>query len=197
MNATFFERIGAYLIDMLLIGFLASLICMALPNTSEELTKEIEELSEKITKNEITEEEYFKEYAQLIYKEQKSNVLQTTVNVILTIGYFVVFQYMNKGQTIGKKLLKIKIVDIDKETPPTIIKGLIRSLFTLSIISAILNIIFIYTLNTSSYIVGYLAISMIELIFMFITVIFIVYRKDRRGLHDIMANTKVVREGKW
>lgn len=197
MNATFFERIGAYLIDMLLIGFLASLICMALPNTSEELTKEIEELSEKITKNEITEEEYFKEYTQLIYKEQKSNVLQTTVNVILTIGYFVVFQYMNKGQTIGKKLLKIKIVDIDKETPPTIIKGLIRSLFTLSIISAILNIIFIYTLNTSSYIVGYLAISMIELIFMFITVVFIVYRKDRRGLHDIMANTKVVREGKW
>lgn len=196
MNATFFERIGAYLIDMLLIGFLASLICMALPNTSEELTKEIEELSEKITKNEITEEEYFKEYTQLIYKEQKSNVLQTTVNVILTIGYFVVFQYMNKGQTIGKKLLKIKIVDIDKETPPTIIKGLIRSLFTLSIISAILNIIFIYTLNTSSYIVGYLAISMIELIFMFITVVFIVYRKDRRGLHDIMANTKVVREGK-
>lgn len=197
MNATFFERIGAYFIDMLLIGFLASIICIALPNASEELTKEIEELSEKITKDEITEEEYFKEYTKIIYKEQKSNVLQTAVNAILTIGYFVVFQYTNKGQTIGKKLLKIKIVDIDTENPPTIIKGLIRSLFTLSIISSILNIIFIYILNENNYVIGYLTLSMIELIFMFITVTFIVYRKDRRGLHDIMANTKVIREGKW
>lgn len=197
MNATFFERIGAYLIDAILIGVIASLICTTIPNNTEDLTKEMEELSEKMTQNEITAQEYFEGYKELIYKQQKSNVLENTVNVILTLGYFVVFQYMNKGQTIGKKLLKIKVVDKDTEKPTTVLKGLLRSIFTLSIVSATLNILFIFIFNKDSYIIGYLITTMIELLFVFITIIFIVYRKDRRGLHDIMANTKVIREGKW
>mgnify|MGYP004481038631 FL=1 len=197
MNATFFERIGAYLIDAILIGVIASLICTTIPNKTEDLTKEMEELSEKMTQNEITAQEYFEGYKELIYKQQKSNVLENTVNVILTLGYFVVFQYMNKGQTIGKKLLKIKVVDKDTEKPTTVLKGLLRSIFTLSIASATLNILFIFIFNKDSYIIGYLITTMIELLFVFITIIFIVYRKDRRGLHDIMANTKVIREGKW
>lgn len=196
MNATFFERIGAYLIDAILIGVIASLICTTIPNNTEDLTKEMEELSEKMTQNEITAQEYFEGYKELIYKQQKSNVLENTVNVILTLGYFVVFQYMNKGQTIGKKLLKIKVVDKDTEKPTTVLKGLLRSIFTLSIVSATLNILFIFIFNKDSYIIGYLITTMIELLFVFITIIFIVYRKDRRGLHDIMANTKVIREGK-
>ena len=82
MNATFFERIGAYLIDAILIGVIASLICNTIPNNTEDLTKEMEELSEKMTQNEITAQEYFEGYKELIYKQQKSNVLENTVNVI-------------------------------------------------------------------------------------------------------------------
>ena len=123
-------------------------------------------------------------------------MLENGLALVLTIGYFVVFQYMNKGKTFGKMALAIQVVDANTEKPTSIIKGLIRSLIILGILSSCLELIFINFLAKDSYMTGYLAIGAIELIFIIVSVIFILYRQDGRGLHDLMANTKVIREGK-
>ena len=55
---------------------------------------------------------------------------------------------MNKGQSIGKKLLKLQVVDKDTEKPISILKGLLRSFIILSILSGTLFIVFLYIFNS-------------------------------------------------
>ena len=196
MKATFFERLGAYLIDMLIVSFIFSLICLGFGNSTSNTEKLISELESKLMENAITEKEFFEEYQSLLYDYQKENILQSGISVALTIAYYVVFQYMNKGQTIGKKLLNIKVVDKDTKKPISILKGLLRSMVVLSILSGTLGIALLYVVNKSSYFLSYSIFISLECIFTLITMMFVLYKKDSRGLHDLMANTIVLKERK-
>ena len=196
MKATFFERLGAYIIDTLIISFIFSLICLGFGEYTSNSKKLMDELDNKLVSNEITTEEYLEEYQGALYNYQKENVLKSSISVALTIAYIVVFQYMNKGQTIGKKILKIRIVDKDTENPVSILRGLLRSLIVYSILSSFLCIIFLYILNKNNYFIGYSTLLILEGIFTLTTIIFVLYRNDGRGLHDMMANTKVIKESR-
>lgn len=196
MKATFFERLGSYAIDILLLSVIASLICSGITTNSSEASKKLDDITNKWNSGEITNEVYLEEYGNLMYDYQKGNVIPLAVNTTLTIAYFVIFQYMNKGQTLGKKLFHIKVVDNKTEKPISILKGLLRSLITLGIISSCLNILFIYVLNKNTYFIPYITIGVIELLFDLVTIIFILYKQDGRGLHDLMANSKVIKEGR-
>lgn len=196
MKSTFFERLGAYIIDIIIVSLIASLVCLGLPASSTDAEEKLMELTEELNTGEITPDVYLDEYSSLLYVTQKDNVISLSVTVVLTVAYFVVFQYTNKGQTLGKKLLNLRVVDKDTNKPATIVKGLIRSLFTLSILSGTLNVIFLYLLSENNYLTAYGTVASFELLFIFVTVIFILYKKDGRGLHDIMTNTIVIKEGK-
>lgn len=195
MKATFFQRAGAYLLDTIIISLIFSLICLGLGNktSSEELL--MAELDNQLMEGTITIEEYADEYTEVIYDVQKETIIESVISVVLTIGYFVVFQYMNKGQTIGKKILSIRVVDKEKKQPISILKGLLRSFLIMSILSATLAIILIYIVNKDVYFASYAIFLGIEAIFTLVTVIMVLYKKDSRGLHDMMANTIVVKEG--
>ena len=196
MKATFFERLGAYFIDMLVVSFIFSIICLGLGNNTSNTEKEMKELDDKLMKEEITMDEYYDKYSQLLYDYQKENVLQSGISVALTVAYYVVFQYMNKGQSIGKKLLKLQVVDKDTNKPISILKGLLRTFIILSILSGILCIVFIYIFNSKNYIISYSITLMLEAIFTLTSMMFVLYRKDRRGLHDMMSNTIVIKESR-
>ena len=196
MKATFFERLGAYFIDTIIVSFIFSIICLGLGNYTSDSEKQMEKLDEQLLSEEITPEEYLEEYKVVIYDYQKENVLQSGISAALTIAYYVIFQYMNKGQTIGKKLLKLRVVDKDTQKPVSILKGLLRSFIVLSILSSVLSILFLYILNKNSYFIGYSTTLVIEGVFTITTIMFILYRKDKRGLHDIMTNTTVIKESR-
>ena len=196
MKATFFERLGAYFIDMLAVSFIFSIICLGLGNNTSNTEKEMRELDDKLIKEEITTDEYYDKYSKLLYDYQKENVLQSGISVALTIAYYVVFQYMNKGQSIGKKLLKLQVVDKDTNKPISILKGLLRSFIILSILSGTLLIIFLYIFNSKNYIMSYSTVLILEAIFTLTSMMFVLYRKDRRGLHDMMSNTIVIKESR-
>ena len=51
-------------------------------------------------------------------------------------------------------------------------------------------------LSKENYFITYFSLLSFELIFSLITVILMLYKKDGRGLHDIMANTIVVKESR-
>lgn len=195
MKVTFFDRITAYFIDLIILSLITTLISFSgiISNTNK-YEERLTELTESYTSSEITDEEFIDEYSTILYENQKDNILGTSISIGLVIAYFVGFQYMNKGQTIGKKILHIRVVDKDTNQPTTIVKGLIRSLMIFNIISGIANIIFIYTLSKNNYFLGYGFVSGIEIIFTIITLFFIIYKKDGRGLHDMMANTTVIKE---
>ncbi len=194
MRTTFFERLGAFLIDIILLNVISSIICSGITPDSTIINEHLDELSTKWQTGEITNEVYFEEYGHLMYDYEKDNIISLVVNLSLTVAYFVVFQYMNKGQTLGKKTLNIRVVDKNTEKPISIVKGLVRSLIILGILSSSLNILFIYILNRDTYFNGYLIIGMIEILFDLITMVFILYKNDSRGLHDLMVNSKVIKE---
>lgn len=196
MKATFFERLGAYLIDMIIISFIFSIISLGFGNYTSDTEKQMQELDNKLIASEITPEEYLEEYKVVLYDYQKENVLQSGISVALTIAYYVVFQYMNKGQTIGKKVLKIRIVDKDNKKPISILKGLLRSFIVFSILSGILCIAFLYIFNSNNYFNSYMILLLLEGIFTLTTIMFVLYKKDSRGLHDMMANTMVIKESR-
>lgn len=196
MKAKFFDRLTAYIIDVIIISLITSIIFTSIPTNNKELEKQLSSLQDEVLSNSITYEEFVDEYQDLYYKNKKDTMTQSAITLTITIAYFVIFQYMNKGQTIGKKILHLRVVDNNTEKPLSIFKGLIRSLLIWNILSGTLGIVLIYILNKESYITSYLIISSIESIFIFITAMFTLYRKDNRGLHDIIINSKVIIEGK-
>ena len=196
MKVTFFERVGSYLIDTIIVSFIFSLICLGFGNYTSNTEKLMKELDDKLLEEKITPEEYLEEYQDLMYDYQKENVLESGISVALTIAYYVMFQYMNKGQTLGKKLLKLRVVDKDTNKPISILKGLLRSLLVLSILSGTLSIILLYIVGKKLYFPIYSGLLLIEGIFTLTTIMFILYKKDKRGLHDIMTNTVVIKESR-
>lgn len=78
------------------------------------------------------------------------------------------FFLASKGQTIGKKLLRIQIVNVQNDSPPSIPIILGRTLlYLISLLTPCLILWFVDVLS--------------------------VFRSDRRCLHDLAAGTKVVR----
>ncbi|MBQ9853818.1 MAG: RDD family protein [Bacilli bacterium] len=191
---TFFERLGAYFIDILILSLLLGIVGYGLPDNTEEVNDKVEVLEEKLINNEISPEDYLKEYYVLLYDVQSSSKLANGISLVLTIAYFVVFQTLYNGQTLGKKLLKIKIVNNDNNSA-SMLQMLIRSLFTMSIFSSLFGIVMLFILPKDIYIYSYLGVISIESLFIIITIMFILYRKDKRGLHDVIARTMVVKEG--
>lgn len=194
MKAPFFKRLAAYVLDMIIVSIIIWLVCMALPNNNKETEQKLEELSNKLITSEITPDKYYNEYKDLLYENNKNTVLEIGVNLALTVAYFVVFQYMNKGQTLGKKLLNIKVVDNNTKKEISIGKGLLRSILTLNILSNAISVILIKLIAKNMYLNVYLTANEVEALFIIITAALVLYRKDGRGLHDMMADTMVVVE---
>ena len=192
MKANFIQRALAYLLDAIIISFIFSIITIGFkPNT--DIEEKYNEVYDNYINGEITAEQYLEEYTDVLYDMQKANALPNAINTLLIIVYFIVFQYLNKGQTIGKKLLKIKIVNEDKKDI-SISQMLIRGIMIYSILSSLINIILFFNVSRKIYMVSYLSIGAIETLVLFLSAIFILYRNDKRGLHDIVSKSIVIKE---
>ena len=195
MKASFFKRLLAYVIDTIIITLIIGVLSSVVSNKQyEKASEEYMRLQESYMKQEITITEYQNDIKPIVYDMQKSSVTINTVSVLLSIAYFIVFQYLNRGQTIGKKLMRIKITENNKE--PSLKAMVIRTIIINSILTGILNIVLVYLLNKNTYYTGYQIVSYIELAFAFISALFIIYRKDKLGLHDIIAKTEVIEEAR-
>ena len=192
MKANFIQRALAYLLDIFIISFIFSIITIGFkPNT--EIEKKYNEVYDNYINGEITAEQYLEEYTDVLYDMQKANALPNAINTVLIIAYFIVFQYLNKGQTIGKKLLKIKIVNEDKKEI-SLKQMLIRGIMIYSILSSLINIILFFNVSRKVYMTSYLTIGAIETLILFLSAIFILYRNDKKALHDIVSKSIVIKE---
>ena len=195
MKAGFFNRLFAYMIDVIVINMIFSIVTVGVSTQRiEDLTMELNSVSEAYVLGEIDESEYMDKSIDLTYKIEEASISRNSIYVVLVIGYFVMFQYFNRGATIGKKLARIKIVENDKE--PSLKAIFLRSVFINRILANVLNIVLIYVLDKNNYFWAYTAVTSVIGLFIFISAIMILYKKDRRGLHDMIARTDVVMEGK-
>ena len=188
-----YKRIIAFIIDLLIVSLLSGLLATILTNTEEydKDTQKVLELVEKTTKGEITQEEYNKQYQELSYSLNVNSLSVTIISVGVTIVYYVIMLYFANGITLGKYIMKIRIISAnDKKL--NIFNYLLRSLIVNSLLQNIITIIMIKTLSKNTFISVYNKASSIFSLLLVVSFIFMMYREDGRGLHDLMGNTKVI-----
>jgi uncharacterized RDD family membrane protein YckC len=105
------------------------------------------------------------------------------LTVYLTLGNSKIF----KGQTIGKKLLRIRTVDTEGNYL-NVIKSLVRSLPIVLLLNGYQIMFFIITEQNNLYILGFYGLTII----LFGTIYFPLLKLNRQGLHDIIVSSQVI-----
>lgn len=137
------------------------------------------------------EKDYQKKYEDLAYKIAKNSSISSAIYIIVTILYFGIFNLVTDGQTLGKKLFKLKIVSTSNNKP-SIGNYLIRSVLLYNTIYYLVSLIGIYTLNQENYYLVTNIVYQIQYYIQIIIICMVMLRTDGRGLHDILAKTKVI-----
>ena len=189
----FLKRFAAYFIDMIIVSILASIISVVFVNNTkyQNASKELMTLTEKYTKNEITKDEYTKQFDELNYTMTKENVDVTIINCSVGLVYYVILCYFCHGITLGKYLMKTRIIS-SKDKELNMGNYLLRSLFVNLLLSNILSVVLVSLLDKSSFISIYPKVSNVLTLFMLASVVFMMYREDGRGLHDMISGTRVI-----
>ena len=195
---TSLKRIIAFLIDIIIINIVTTpLINIKATNPYiDDYNKyytEYTELIEAANNGDIdtNSDEYKDQVIDLNYKVSSYGVVSRSISVVASIIYFVIIQYFLKGQTIGKKILKLRVVS-NKDKELNIGHYFVRSLILNNIIFSIILITGIYIFNETAYYNLSMVVSYLQLLVMSVIILMVVLRRDNRGLHDFVAGTKVI-----
>ena len=192
-RAYFIQRLLAFVIDIILVYIVASLIVTPFVDTKEtkKLNDEANELISQITKQEITTSEFADKNMDFSYRLARKNGLVSLVTIVINILYFVVFQLYNKGQTIGKQLMKIRVKSDVGEL--TMNQMIFRSFIANSILLDLITFMFMLSNSRSVYFYGLTVFSTIQYIITLMSIFMVLIRKDGRAIHDLLARTQVVK----
>ena len=194
----FFPRLLAYVIDFFVITFAATLVLMAVPANDkyDKYMKEYEKIQTDFLENKISSNEYIEKSKDVVYELDRTNIPALLVQLPLYIGYFMVFQYFNKGQTLGKKIMKLKVVSTKRneleDSKLTINQIAVRTLIIDTIATNLLILGSVLFIGKNYYFYVSTGIQVVTALIVIATLICVLIRKDGRGLHDLVSYTKVV-----
>lgn len=188
----FKKRAFAYLIDVLIVVVILIIVDGFIPmsNNYINLNNELVQVSDNFVKNEISFSTYFNQMCGINHSMDKEIFFVSLIDVVISIFYFIVLPLYNKGQTFGKKLMKIKIVEDGKMlfSNSLIIRYFLMSGFGVSFI----NLCTVYFVNDFYYNVLGLILLFLQFLVVIISVFMVLYRNDRKSLPDLIAGTKVI-----
>ena len=193
------KRVMAYIIDVLIFSIvLTPIINWSVINPYiDEYTENYSEYTEFIEQANAGEidtetDEYKDKIVDLNYNINKYKVISSSISVVGFILYFAVLQWALKGQTIGKKIMKIRVVANKEDKKLNVGNYILRSLILNNIIFSIILIIGVYIFKAPGYYTLSMVVSYLQLLVMSLIMLMVVLRKDFRGLHDFVAGTKVI-----
>lgn len=191
-KAYFLPRVMAYLIDAIIISLVVNVLAVPFYNNNvDTLNKEYEMVGEKYVNKEITTEVYLYQSLDLSYDMNYNMIPVTIIDMTCLILYFVVYQYYNKGQTLGKKIMKVKTVSNNDEEL-SINNYVYRSLLLNGVLIGILDIVSMLFISKNYGIYISFTLQFIQIVLILITVLMVLFSKQGRGLHDKLGNTKVI-----
>ncbi len=193
-KALFVQRFLAFLIDIVLVSVVASFISYPFldMDSIQKLNESSVEVMENYTNGKIDEKEYFNESSTISYELARKQGVNTLVIIFLNILYFVVYQIKNNGQTLGKQILKIRVVD-SSHGDLSMNQMIFRALIINSILLDMISFGVLIFANQSSYFYGVSFLMFIQFCILSVSTFMIMFGKNRRGLHDLVAHTDVVR----
>ena len=190
------KSIIAYIIDILIVTIFTTLAGRIefLNPRMDDYNKTYEQyvkLTEKYNNKKVKQKEYEKQMIDINYRLNKENLSNGIITISSLVLYFGIIQWLLKGQTVGKKILKLKVTS-NEDKKINILNYLIRTIILNNIIFRIAIMVGPYFMNKNIYYNYSSILSLCESIIESAILLMVVMRKDNRGLHDIIAGTKVI-----
>lgn len=212
MNKYVYRRISAFLIDIFLVTFISTIFSsisyvnpfignykVAYDEYREIYKSESESvLTNPTIKNVV---DYSNKMSKQIYKIDYSMLFNNIYYLVFSFLYFVLFAYFTNGQTLGKKLFKLKVVRQDGEKVKlsnlmlrTFLSG--SSIFMGVNIIVVIQLLLLMIPQNQAYFYAILFSSMISYVIEIIGLV-LLFSKEHRSLDDIIGSTKVIDEVKY
>lgn len=184
------KRLGAYIIDCIILFFIITLINVFIPVNGDinKLSNKLLKLSDDYIEEKISVEELRKQNEDINYEISKATYVSSIASIGVYLLYFVVFQAYNNGQTFGKKIFKIQVLKSDNSLVD-INTLLIRCLIPYDILVNFILVILILFVSKPLYINISNVLNFAHMIIMVITLFMMMIKS--RGIHDVLAKTKV------
>ncbi len=194
MNANFLKRAGAFLIDTFIIGAVLALVSIIFTTQNAyKLSDEFLKLNEQIMVSDSDIGVYYNRVSDLTLLLDKENFMINVINCAIIILYFVVLPLYQKGQTLGKKIFKIRIVREDNEDLSAN-ELIIRSVIINGLLNTLLSFCLVFLLSGFEYFTIVSILGLIQLILIIVSICMMIFRKDKKGLQDIITKTHVIDE---
>ena len=187
------QRLFAYFIDTFIVLLIASIVASPFVDSKKiaKLEEEYSVVLKEVVNNADSAQNYQSDIVNIGYDIAVQNGMATIIQIIIGVLYFVVLQVKLNGQTLGKKIAKIRVVSNDGEL--TYNQMIFRSFISNSILLNIITILFLMFSNRNTYYSAVVLFSFIQYVVTFISVIMILYSKYGCAVHDRLTHTKVVR----
>lgn len=177
------KRGSAYLIDLFIISIIAVIFMQIMPIQTNDIDSKIDSLYEQRINDEIKNDDFLKEYSELIKERDTANIGMTFLNINLIFIFFIIMPFYRK-QTIGHRIMKLKI-----DGDVTIINLIKRNLIANALAYSLLSLLF---LMLPSYFYLITIIGLTQIILVIKSLFMIIYRKDNCGIQDLISNTTIV-----
>lgn len=194
MKTSLLKRLSAYIIDAFIFSLIFGIFTMIIPESNNVvvLNQQLSNLSESVLNNELTMTAYVNQYAGIVHSLDKELFLSNLFNLVLMIGYFAVLPFYYNGQTLGKKILKIKVIKDNGEL--TMNDLIIRNIIINGFLFSLIGFAIIFITSDLAYLIIISILGFVEILLVIISIFMILYRHDKKGLHDLWCKTSVVEE---
>lgn len=191
-NASFTRRLIAYIIDFIFIGAILMILAYFMPKSAnfDFLTRDMNELTEQAMNNEITFEAYTREFAQNLIELDRASVVYNATSFIILVIYYVIIPIFT-SKTLGKQIMKIKIKRND-DKKLNILNTFTRSIIDIGLLYSLITVYLVQMVNYKTYFFVLIIFGIIQFLLVIISIFMILYRRDKRGLQDILSKSNVV-----
>ena len=188
------KRIAAYIFDFVLLITVSSLLLGLIPR-SDEYKRNIKEqeklLTESLDSKFDDDNKALKEYSTLRYKTEKETIHITLLSCVFSIAYFGTFAFFNNGETLGKKLMKIKV---ESDGDNSHFWFILRAFILNGSLTSIFLVLSLFWVKPEEYFNVTILICLLHSIFIIASTITMFKREDGKGLHDLLCRTSVINE---
>ena len=194
----FKKRLLAYFIDIIILSLILTFVGLFIPSNSNlvNLNNELISINNNFMNQEIDAITFINQYSNIGYSIGRELFLSNLISVAVGIIYFIVYPLYNGGQSIGKKIIGLKIVSAD-DSAVSSNSLLIRYLLMESIGTTIISMCLIFVIKDFYYILCDSILSFLQFLVVIISIFMVIYRRDKRSLPDLIAGTKVIEVKKW
>ena len=188
------KRLFAYITDMFIISIISTLIFqIAYKNTAFQEYEEKTEYYVNEIRNSGSADYSEDDLVNILYDINKIQIPKQIIEFGLTIFYFGILSFILNGKTLGKKILKIRVVPIKGKKLNAPLYFLREIILTNSIFK-LLAIINISLCGVEKWYLFNGIITNLETVVIIALLGTLIFREDERSLHDVLCKTKVIED---